>query len=141
MIFFLRKTNSKKSPKKRKKKSHIQANHFEFLSKKKKNNNRRLLLMCKNVNSRNKNRHFSVPLLVQTLKSNLWPRKNTLEQLVESSLIFQLYILQSLNRIHTFIIFFYSSNNIQKTSTKHIIGITLSRNRNEQSLLEGVNLR
>lgn len=53
-----------------------------------KNNNRKFLLMYNKVNSRRKNRDFSVPLLVQTLKSNLWSRKNTQEQLVESSLVF-----------------------------------------------------
>lgn len=53
-----------------------------------KNNNRKFLPMYIKVNSRSKNREFSVSLLVQTLKRNLWSRKNTQEQLAESSLIF-----------------------------------------------------
>lgn len=45
----------------------MQANHFAFLSKNPPKNNGRFLPMCKKVNLRNKNRDFSVPLLVQTL--------------------------------------------------------------------------
>lgn len=103
MIFFLRKNKEKKSPKIRKKNPTYKQTILHFCPK---NNNRRFLLTCKKVNSRNKNRDFSVPFLVQTLKSNLWSRKNTHEQLVQSSLIFQLYSWQSLKRIYTFIIFY-----------------------------------